>query len=116
MNDFKFELGRYWEIHLQDGMDIFKGCFENLKYIKLLGFKFDRHEMYIMRYLLRKSPNLKTLTLVSPKNGKHPFKPSDLKFLGRLFKTWKRSANAYICVTDYWKDVTCMPKHSKKWY
>lgn len=117
MNDYNFDCGSaYWELHQKPSLEAFTTFFHALKFIKLRGFKFVKHEIEMVRFFLKRSPHLQVMALLFPKNGNVEIQPSDASVYGRLFRSWKASQEAQILVYEHWNDTTIPPMHLRIWY
>lgn len=116
LNDFSFECGVYWILHQKQLLDCNPAFFPRLKFVKVKGFKFEKHELELVSYFLGKAISLETLVLVFPRNGGCNVFPPDIQIYSELFLSWKVSPQAKIFMYEHLKDTSCInPKHSNLW-
>ncbi|KAH7545916.1 hypothetical protein FEM48_Zijuj01G0144900 [Ziziphus jujuba var. spinosa] len=118
LNEFSFECGLYWELHQKQLLDKYSAFFYCLKFIKVKGFKFQKHELELVRYFLGKALLLKTLVLVFPRNGRvTTINPPEIPIYNSLFLSWKVSPNAKIVIYEHFNDRSSFhAKQSKIWF
>lgn len=117
LNEFSFECGLYWELHQKQLLDKHSTFFHCLKFVRVKGFKFEKHELEMVRYFLGKALFLETFVLVFPRNGRVNIYPSDVPIYNSLFLSWKVSPFANIFIYEHFNDTSPIhPYHSKIWF
>ncbi|RDX71261.1 putative FBD-associated F-box protein, partial [Mucuna pruriens] len=117
MNDYHFECGSYWELHQRPRLDKLDHYFDQLKFIKLRGFKFLQSELQLAKILLKKATHLEALILVTPRNGRTKLYRADAPKYSQLFLSWKASPDARIVLFEHLNDKSRIrPSHTKHWY
>ncbi|KAL4628819.1 hypothetical protein ACB092_05G265800 [Castanea dentata] len=105
LNDFSFDCGFYWELHQKQLLQYFPHFFTSLKFIKVKGFKFQKHELELVRFLLGKAVFLETLVLVTPRTGRiRIYEPADAINYKRLIFSWRASPKTNIVLLDHYHD------------
>lgn len=116
MSESTFNCGAYWELHQGPFLESLPSFIHCLKFVKLRGFRFLKHEIEMVRYFLKRTLQLEYMVLVFPKNGNIDITTLDVAIFGQLFRTWKISPKAQILVFEHWNDDSISPLHSKVWY
>ncbi|KAJ6377088.1 hypothetical protein OIU76_026119 [Salix suchowensis] len=117
LNDFCFVRGPYWELHNRQSFQKYSLSFDSLKFIKLQGFKFQKDELMLVRFLLERAISLEKLVLVTPKSRHGKVFTPDLQAYYQHLRSWKASPGAQIAVFEqYLNDTSICPTHSKTWY
>ncbi|XP_030491002.1 putative FBD-associated F-box protein At1g61330 [Cannabis sativa] len=119
VNNFNLIPDLYYELHQKPFIESFSTIFENLKVMKLKGFKFLNQEIDLVRMFLKRSPEMEEMILVYPKNKDHMnmyIDPGNEVIFNRLFQDWKCSPKIQIIAQENAKDKTISPTHVRKWY
>ncbi|XP_062086932.1 putative FBD-associated F-box protein At1g61330 [Humulus lupulus] len=119
INNVNFAGDLYWQLHQKPFIDTFSTVFQNLKVMKVKGFKFLGQEIEMVRLFLRRSFQMEEMILVYPKNKDqiiHDIEPSNDAVFSGLFQNWKASPKVQILVRENSSDKTISAKHLRKWY
>ncbi|KAI5590694.1 hypothetical protein BDE02_04G027900 [Populus trichocarpa] len=118
LKDFNFVCGPYWELRNRQAFEQSHASFHNLKFIKLYGFKFQKDELLLVKFLLGSAPGLEKLVLITP-NKSRRVKVVTLNLQGfyQDIQSWKASPRVEIAVFEHSNDRSSVsPMHSKTWY
>ncbi|KAJ4703373.1 FBD-associated F-box protein [Melia azedarach] len=116
LNEFSFACGYYWESHQKEILDkeVPGAAFECVKVVKITGFKFQKHEVELVKYVVQKARFLKNLVLVTPRNSRLNDYAEELQHYYKMFCCWKASIIGQITVFDYFEDTSSVhPQHSR---
>ncbi|KAJ6416509.1 hypothetical protein OIU84_002382 [Salix udensis] len=116
LNDFCFVRGPYWELHNRQSFQKYSLPFDSLKFIKLPGFKFQKDELMLVKFLLERAISLEKLVLVTPKSRHGRVFTPNLQAYYQHLRSWKASPAAQIAVFEHLNDTSICPTHSKTWY
>ncbi|KAK0579077.1 hypothetical protein LWI29_020589 [Acer saccharum] len=96
MNEFSFEGGHYWVAHHQQLFELYNAPMTKLRLIKIKGFKYEDHEIKLVKCLLQAATSLETLILVSTTGYRATTPALNLVMLESNLHSWKSSPNAEI--------------------
>ncbi|XP_021902278.1 FBD-associated F-box protein At1g61320 [Carica papaya] len=117
LNSFNFVRTTYWELHQKNELDRLVPNLYTIKFIKILGYKFDEHEIELVLFFLRKTINLENLVLVTPKKDALKIDVNRAYYYRRLFYFSRVSKQARILLYESSNDVeTPRPMHTKTWF
>ncbi|KAG6776968.1 hypothetical protein POTOM_016761 [Populus tomentosa] len=119
LNDFNFVCGvPYWELRNRQAFEQSHVSFHNLKFIKLYGFKFQKDELLLVKFLQGSAPGLEKLVLITPiKYRRVKGVTLNLQGFYQDIQSWKASPRAEIAVFEHSSDRSSVsPMHSKTWY
>lgn len=118
VSDFSFDGGVYWEMHQIPLLDNYSGFFNNLKFIKIKGFKYEPRHEYLVKVLLRTAIVLQSMVLVFRKSFRlgHSVGRNWAPIITNHFLSWRVSPQANISIYFASGDKSPGPKHSKIWF
>ena len=88
-----------------------------LQFVKMEGFKFDEHEIELMKYLLERAVILENLVLVAPKTIKQGIlNVQNIPFCRKICERSPVSPLAKVRFYDRDTDDSPVPRHSKTWF
>jgi len=117
LNNYQFDLGKYWQEHQKPQLDNCNHKFIQLKVAVFRNFKYLPSQLELVKMVLQRAINLERLVLIPPRiNGHWKFKREDTPKYEKLFCSWKASKMAIVELHEKYVKKSCTnPTHPKCW-
>lgn len=114
LGESSFERGYLWEVQARERFEKCNPSFQSLKVVKVTGFKFQKLELELVMFFLKKARNLETLAVVSSRNNQPKVNSQDARWFYFQFIACRRSPNAKVEMFEYLDDKSSIhPRHPR---
>lgn len=114
LGESSFERGYLWEVQARERFEKCNPSFQSLKVVKVTGFKFQKLELELVMFFLKKAKTLESLALVSSRNNQPKVNSQDARFFYFQLIACRRSPNAKVEMFEYLDDKSSIhPRHPR---